>query len=103
MLSSRPLPRILLSTALALLVTVSTTVAENWPAWRGPTAMGASAEENLPTEWSPTKNVRWKMALPERGNSTPIVWGDKIFLTQAEGDERLLYCINRKDGTVLWK
>ena len=103
MASPRQLPRILLGAAIALLVSISAADAGNWPAWRGPEGNGVTKETELPTEWSATKNVRWKMPLPERGNSTPIVWGDKVFLTQADGDDRQLYCVNRKDGTLRWK
>ena len=53
----------------------------NWSAWRGSDGTGVSAETNLPTEWSADKNIKWKTALPGRGHSSPIVWGNNIFLT----------------------
>nr|MDQ3621595.1 PQQ-like beta-propeller repeat protein [Verrucomicrobiota bacterium] len=53
--------------------------------------------------WSATENVKWKAPLPERGNSTPIVWEDRVFLTQAVGARRTVLCLNRKDGQVLWQ
>ena len=60
--------------------------AENWPQWRGPNSQGISSETALPTEWGPGKNIAWKAELPH-GYSSPIVWGDRIFLTTAvEGD-----------------
>jgi outer membrane protein assembly factor BamB len=52
----------------------------NWPQWRGPHC-GVSTEKNLPTEWSETKNIAWKTEIPGRGHSSPIIWGNKIFLT----------------------
>jgi len=55
----------------------------NWPAWRGPLGSGVVPEKNVPLKWSATENVRWKIPLPDRGNSTPAVWGDKVFVTQA--------------------
>src|ERR1041385_7629083 len=55
----------------------------NWPNWRGPESNGISSEKNLPTEWNTTKNVKWKTPLPGRGHSSPIVWGNRIFLTSA--------------------
>jgi outer membrane protein assembly factor BamB len=59
----------------------------NWPQWRGPEGQGVSAETGLPTEWSATKNVKWKTPIAGRGHSSPIVWGKKIFLTTAvEGE-----------------
>ena len=77
--------------------------AENWPQWRGPEGTGVSHEKNLPTHWSRTVNVSWRVPLPERGNSTPIVWGDRIFLTQAVGDRRTLMCFERATGKLLWQ
>ena len=53
----------------------------NWAQWRGPGGLGVSMEAGLPTEWSPTTNIVWKTAIPGRGHSSPIVWGDRIFLT----------------------
>lgn len=89
----------------AIFTTCCLTVsAENWPEWRGPDRNGVSREKNLPTKWSATENVKWKVALPEPGNSTPIVWGDKIFLTQpleAEG-KRQVVCFDRANGKQLW-
>ncbi len=61
--------------------------ARNWPQWRGPQSQGVSEEKNLPDEWSPTKNILWKIPIPGRGHSSPIVWGNRIFLTtDLEGD-----------------
>jgi len=77
--------------------------AANWPAWRGPDGNGVTTETKLPLTWSATENVKWKVALPERGNSTPIVWGDRIFLTQNIGQQRALMCLDRRSGEVLWK
>jgi outer membrane protein assembly factor BamB len=73
--------------------------------WRGPTGQGRSAEKNLPLTWSDQDNVRWKVPLPHAGSSTPIVWGDRIFLTQANpgGTVRALMCFARSDGRLLWK
>lgn len=64
-----------------LLLAIAPAVAANWPAWRGPEGSGVSPEKNIPTRWSSTENVRWKIPLPDRGNSTPAVWGDKVFVT----------------------
>lgn len=59
----------------------------NWPGWRGPLSNGVSDEKNLPTVWTPESNIQWKTELPGRGNSSPVVWGDRIFLTaELEGD-----------------
>jgi len=79
--------------------------ADNWPAWRGADGQGHCAEKNLPVKWSKTDNIKWKVPLAEPGNSTPVVWGDKIFLTQANkgGSVRGLLCFDRADGKQLWK
>lgn len=60
---------------------------ENWPQWRGPGGQGVSSETQVPTVWQPDRNIAWKTALPGSGHSSPVVWGDRIFLTAAiEGD-----------------
>jgi outer membrane protein assembly factor BamB len=75
---------------LLLLVTVllgQSAFAQNWPQWRGPQGSGISDEKNLPSEWSADKNILWKTPLPGRGHSSPVVWGNRIFLTtDIEGD-----------------
>lgn len=88
---------------LLLLASASTILAANWPAWRGPAGDGVTTETDLPTKWSATEGIKWKIALPERGNSTPVVWGDRIFLTQNVGTRRSLLCIARADGKELWE
>lgn len=75
----------------------------DWPAWRGPLGNGISSEQGLLTTWGPEKNVRWRMTLPEPGNSTPIVAKGRVFLTQAEGKHRNVLCVDRADGKLLWK
>ena len=57
--------------------------AGSWPQWRGPGGLGLSAEQGFVTEWSPTSNVRWKTPVPGRGHSSPVVWGNRVFLTTA--------------------
>lgn len=78
--------------------------ADNWPMWRGANGDGTCSESGLPEKWSQTENVLWKVKLPDRGNSTPVVWGDKLFLTQAIEKEgrRLLLCFDKKTGRQLW-
>jgi outer membrane protein assembly factor BamB len=79
--------------------------AENWPAWRGPTGQGFCAEKNVLLKWSNKGKVKWKVPLENQGNSTPVVWGDRIFLTQANkgGTVRSLLCFARADGKLLWQ
>jgi outer membrane protein assembly factor BamB len=80
-------------------------LAENWPGWRGPTNDGVSTERNLPARWSATENVLWRAPLLGTGVSTPVVWGDRIFVTCSDGrsNDRLhLLCLNRDDGKERW-
>ena len=98
-----------------------------WPAWRGPLQSGVAPKANLPTEWSEKKNVRWKLALPGKGHSTPIIWGDLVFVTAAVpfGEKReevyskvegahdnfpvsrehrfVVLAVNRRTGKVEWE
>src|SRR6185436_14567343 len=54
-----------------------------WPQWRGPFATGVSRSATPPTEWSETKNIRWKVDIPGRGSSSPVIWGDRLFVLSA--------------------
>jgi outer membrane protein assembly factor BamB len=78
--------------------------AGDWPAFRGPHGDGFSEEKGAPTTWSATENVKWKVALPDEGNGSPIVVGDRVFVTcaQEKGAKRGLYCFDRTDGTLKW-
>jgi outer membrane protein assembly factor BamB len=81
----RPSPASLI---VALVVAASGPLsAANWPQWRGEGGQGVSSERGLPAEWAPDRNVAWKVALPGTGHSSPIVWGERVFVTAAvEGD-----------------
>jgi outer membrane protein assembly factor BamB len=88
-----------------LFILVSSCLAADWPAWRGPHGTGVCDEQGLPLTWSATQNVRWKVVLPEPGNSTPIIWGDHVFLTQPldGGKRRAVLAYHRADGSKLWQ
>jgi outer membrane protein assembly factor BamB len=88
---------------------------DNWPGFRGPHETGASTQTGLPTKWSDTENLRWKTKLPGPGGSSPITFGDRVFVTcytgygipaDDDGDpknlKRHLLCLDRKKGTILW-
>src|SRR6185369_4857476 len=81
-----------------------TVPADNWPAWRGVDGLGIARERELPLKWSATQNVR-RIALPDRGNSSPIVWRNRVFITQAlEQEQRLtVMCFDRAEGKLLWQ
>jgi len=98
------LKHVLTATLMALTCCYSAQ-AENWPAWRGANGKGISNEAQLPLRWSADKNVKWKLPLPERCNSTPIVWDGHVFLTQGlnNGQRRAIVAVDRKTGKQLWQ
>ncbi len=87
---------------VCLFLAAAQAYADNWPNWRGPNQDGISQEKNLPTSWSDTKNVLWKLPLPGKGSSTPIIWGDRMFMTSGENSDLVLLCVST-DGKLLWK
>lgn len=93
----------------AVLVTAASAslAAEDWPMWRGPAQNGISNEKALPLNWSATENIAWKLAMPTVSGSTPIVSGETIFLSVAdgpnEGDPISLWAVDRATGKVRWK
>ncbi len=89
---------------VGMLVAMAAVVrAENWPQWRGPTFNGSSPETGLP-ETLDEKGAKWAIELPGRGASTPIVWGDRIFLTVQSKDRNLVaLCFEAKNGQVIWQ
>ena len=93
-----------LGSIIVFLLMASRVLPGDWPMWRGPHANGIS-EEELPLHWSATENVRWKAPLPAPGNSTPIISGKYVFLTQAldAGKRRALLAFDRKNGKKLWQ
>jgi outer membrane protein assembly factor BamB len=132
----------LLGISVIFVITVVSTLLVNsagafagpsWPQWRGPSGQGISEERNLPTEWSATKNIKWKTAIEGRGHSSPIVWGNRVFVTTAiqgplvpgakavkhmDGDKEFIHpdsigadhkqtfkvvCLSRETGKILWE
>ncbi len=86
-------------------VTLGGTVwGEDWPGFRGPTGQGHTSASGLPLRWSTTENVRWKRPIPGEGWSSPIVHGDRVFITCAteKGTVCRVLCLDRKTGSVLW-
>jgi outer membrane protein assembly factor BamB len=80
----------------------SPAVADNWPQWRGPSNDCISNEKGLPTEWSETENVAWKLKLPGMGSGTPAVWGDHIFLTAEDEHDLYALCVSAT-GKEVWR
>ena len=105
------LARPLWTLSLVVLVTSLTfsaqAQAEDWPGWRGPRGDGSSLETGVPTEWDGVegKNIAWKTAIAGSGHSSPIVWGDRVFVASClpETKERVLVALDRKSGALLWQ
>jgi len=110
-----PRPRIALFTALSLIALYSQLPAADWSQFRGANGLGISNDTGLPIEWSSTKNIVWKTAMPGPGASSPITVGNRVFITcysgyglePASGDPqnlvRHLLCVDRRNGTVIWQ
>lgn len=107
--SIRRLPRIWrpwrapAAAAVCLLLTGVPLGADPWPQWRGPQLNGLSAERSLPTTWSTRDGVSWRLAMPERSGSTPIVFGDLVFVSVGDGPNLAMWAIDRSSGAVRWK
>jgi outer membrane protein assembly factor BamB len=95
--------RAALSVVVALTLS-SPLLAEDWPQFRGPTGQGVSTETGLPTEWSADSGIAWSTPIPGRGWSSPIVHGDRVFVTTAteEGRSFRLLCLDRATGKIIW-
>jgi outer membrane protein assembly factor BamB len=89
---------------LFLFVAHSWVHADNWPGFRGPTGQGLSSEKGLPIKWSEKEGLAWSVAIPGEGWSSPIVWGDQVFVTAAEdgGESCRVIALARADGKTLW-
>lgn len=95
-----------LSVFLMLLTCAHTAAwAENWAGWRGPRGDGTSAEQNVPTRWSGTDNLAWKIEAPAESHASPIIWDDRVFLvgTDLGKSTRLLRSYDRRTGKQHWE
>lgn len=77
--------RFVIAASIAALTGVATVSADNWPHWRGPSATGVSPETGLPERWSDSENVAWKAPVRGLGISSPVIWGDRVFVTSQIG------------------
>jgi outer membrane protein assembly factor BamB len=98
-----------ISAVVTVVAAIALSTAEglaNWPQWRGPALNGTSEEAGLPRTWSPTENIAWKLPTPSRTGSTPIVWGNTIFLNVATAEftgDLELWAVDRTKQAVIWK
>jgi len=101
---ARRMIRSTLSILVILVAAAPVVQAEDWPCFRGPSRQGLSQEKDVPTEWSATSNVKWKTPIPGEGWSSPIVFGDDVFVTTATDGGKSLHLIrlDRKDGKIVW-
>jgi len=96
------LHRLVLLSFLAVLCAAPVRGDENWPQFRGPTGQGLSTARGLPLTWSEAENVRWKTAIHGKAWSSPVIWGDQVWLTTATEDGRALFAValDRESGRV---
>lgn len=108
-----------LAILMAIVLSSSSWADENWPQWRGPNQNGVSNSVGLPETWSETENILWKTPLPSWSASSPIIWGETVFVMspskpdtalddarrqlQAGGSDILMIAISKADGHVLWE
>jgi outer membrane protein assembly factor BamB len=90
-------------TAIVIVLLSLSPIQANWPDWRGPTCQGHSDARGLPLRWSETENIAWKTPIHDLGYSTPVVWGDQIWLTTATSKGETLYamCIDLNSGRII--
>ena len=87
-----------------LMLAICSAQAENWPHWRGPQFNGSSPETGLPAAWSAVEGVKWNTRLPGFSGATPVVWGDRVFVSSPDENKNLLLlCLDRQSGKVLWQ
>ena len=90
---------------IASLLAATSARADPWPRFRGPNGDGVSLDKGVPVAWSEKDGILWKTAVPGLGNSSPVVWGDRIFVQSAspDGKERWILCYSTSSGDTLWK
>jgi outer membrane protein assembly factor BamB len=90
---------------IALVLSAATLHAGNWANWRGPLYNGSSPEQGLPEKFSKTEGVKWAVALPGSSAATPVIWGDRVFVTAADSttNKQSALCLDRRTGQPLWR
>jgi outer membrane protein assembly factor BamB len=80
-------------------------IVKNWASFRGPNGAGISSHTNIPSHWDikTGEGILWKTKIPLPGNNSPVVWGDRIFLSGADPNNRQVFCFDTSSGELLWK
>jgi outer membrane protein assembly factor BamB len=93
-----------ISTYCLLLFPIVALAGEQWPQFRGPSGDGHSDAKNVPTKWAENKNIKWKVAVHDKGWSSPVVWGKQVWVTTAtaKGDKYYAVCFERDTGKVIY-
>ena len=96
--------RVIVAMGLVMSLGALAAHAENWPRFRGPTGQGVSSETGLPLHWSATENIAWKTPIPGEGWSSPVVFGDNVFVTSTTDQGRSCHviCVDRRTGILKW-
>lgn len=96
--------RAIVACLIVFLCSITAQAEKNWAGWRGPQQTGHAHEQGLPTAWAKDA-ITWKTSLKGSGHSSPVIWGERIFLTSAleNGRQRVVICLDRKDGRILWE
>lgn len=92
-----------LFSVMLIVLSAAVVSAESWPGWRGPTSNGIAPPGKYATSWSQSESMLWKVALPGRGASTPVVWEDQIFVTYGQDGKNTLACYLQGDGARFWR
>lgn len=87
---------------LTLSLAIAPLSAQEWTRFRGPNGTGLSDAKTIPVKWSDT-DYNWKVKLPGGGHSSPVLWGERIFLSAANAEDFSVLCLNERDGRLLWK
>ena len=93
---------------VAMFLVATTAAHADWPSFRGPGHQGHAGKGDYPERWGPDENVAWKVRLPGPGASSPVIQGDRVFVTCFTGTKakdivRILMCLERKTGKILWE
>lgn len=95
----------LVTPAISLALPTPAELKANYPFFRGAEGIGVAAQKNIPTDWNGAggKNVLWKVKIPKAGYSSPIIWGNQLFVTGADAQARMVFCYDKNTGKLMWE